>query len=369
MESGRERVIKAINHVEPEIVPVSMLGFDPVEPWLRRFEAQDPYDLREKLGLDTQFVRPVYTGPNAARGLDVWGNGAGVTGANGAGYGSAHGDFPLADASTVAEIDSYAWPSPDDFDYAVAAEVLRSVPQASARVIRMTYSMQRPAQSRTQAARSSFAGLYLLCSLFDLFGMEDALAKLYYEPRLIEAAVSQLEAFLLGFEERLLAATRGLADILHFEDDFASQQGMLLSPDHWRRFLKPTYKKIYALARSSGLKLEIHSCGTFRPVLPEMIDMGMDVWEPAQLHLPGNDPAELKREYGQHLTISGGISSQRTLPLGTPEDVRAEVRERIAVLGRGGGYICGPDHTVLADVPPENVFALLEAARTFRFQE
>jgi uroporphyrinogen-III decarboxylase len=96
-----------------------------------------------------------------------------------------------------------------------------------------------------------------------------------------------------------------------------------------------------------------------------MIDMGMDVWETVQVHLPGNEPEVLKREYGQHLAFYGAINSQRTLPFGTPEDVRAEVRERIRVLGKNGGYICGSDHSIMADVPIENVLAMLDEARRF----
>jgi uroporphyrinogen-III decarboxylase len=92
----------------------------------------------------------------------------------------------------------------------------------------------------------------------------------------------------------------------------------------------------------------------------------MDVWETVQVHLTGNSPEELKREYGGSLTFFGAVSTQRTLPYGTPEDVRAEVVDRIRVLGKGGGYICGPDHTVLGDVPIENVLAMLAAAREAR---
>jgi uroporphyrinogen decarboxylase len=325
--------------------------------------------LRAKLGLGLQFARPVYTGPKAELGLDIWGQSASVMGATGAGYSSVRGGYPLASATSVAEIDRFPWPDPDDFDYEVVAEVLRSVPGETARAIRTVYSIQRPGQTRTATARGLGPGSWipLLCTVFDLVGMEEALIWLHTQPVLVEAVVAHLEAFLLGFQRRLLEATRGLVDIFDFGDDFASQTGMLISPKHWRRFLKPTYAKIYALGQSYGLKVWIHSCGTFRPVLPDMIEMGMDVWETVQVHLPGNEPEVLKREYGRDLTFFGAISSQHTLPYGTPEAVRAEVRERIRVLGRGGGYICGPDHTVMADVPIENVLAMLEEARAFRF--
>ena len=139
----------------------------------------------------------------------------------------------------------------------------------------------------------------------------------------------------------------------------------MISPEYWRKYLKPTYRKIFDTAKNYGVKIWFHCCGTFRPVLPDLIDIGMDVWETVQVHLPGNEPEVLKREYGQQITFFGAINSQQTLPFGTPDNVRAEVRERVQVLGKGGGYICGPDHTVLPDVPIENVLPMLDEARKF----
>jgi uroporphyrinogen decarboxylase len=363
METSRDRMLKAINHIQPELVPTNILGFDPVDRWLERFQAADIFDLRAELGLDVQFARPVYIGPNAGLGLDIWGRSVSVMGATGAGYSSGRGGYPLTGATCVADIDKFPWPDPDDFDYQVVTEVLGNVPEHTARMARTVYSIQRPGQKRISAARGLGSWIPLLCTAFDLVGMEETLIRLHTEPALIEAVIAHLESFILGFERRLLDATCGLVDIFDFGDDFASQRGMLISPKQWRRFLKPTYAKIYGLAKSYGLKVWIHSCGTFRPVLPDMIDMGMDIWETVQVHLPGNDPQELKREFGDHLTFFGAINSQRTLPYGTPDDVRAEVKERIRVLGKRGGYICGPDHTLLADVPIENVLAMMDEAR------
>ena len=164
----------------------------------------------------------------------------------------------------------------------------------------------------------------------------------------------------------MIDASPAGVEIFWFGDDFASQTGMLLSPEHWRRYLKPVYARVFALAKSRGLKVWFHSCGTFRPVLPDLIDIGMDVWETVQAHLPGNDPAELKREYGRHITFYGGINSQLTLPYGTAEQVRAEVRQRVRVLGKGGGYICSSDHTILPGVPFDNVLAMIDEARKTR---
>jgi uroporphyrinogen decarboxylase len=218
----------------------------------------------------------------------------------------------------------------------------------------------------TQAARRvSGAWMPILCTLFEMFGLEETLVKLHTEPKIIEATIAQVEGFVLEMSRRYLEATRGVADIYWFGDDFATQRGILISPEHWRRFLKPTYKKIFALAKEYDLKVWFHCCGTFREVMPDLIDIGMDVWETTQVHLPGNEPEVLKREYGRDITFYGAINTQSTLPFGTVKDVRREVRERVQVLGEGGGYILGGDHTILPDVPMENVLAMVDEARNF----
>jgi len=365
-ETPRQRMLKAINHTQPEVVPVHIMGFAPIERWLEHYGVSDNFSLRERLGLDIQEARPVYIGANAERGLDIWGKKEGIGGAGGAGYSSARGGYPLAGATSVAEIERFAWPDPAQFDYQVVADVLRTVPDDIARFVKVQYLIQAHGQSRFEAARGGGPWIPLLCSLFDLFGMEEALVNLHTAPRLIEAAIAHLEELILGFSQRLLDATRGLADVFYFGDDFAGQRGLLISPQHWRRFLKPTYAKIYGLGKSYGLKVWVHECGTFRPVMADMIDIGMDVWETVQVHLPGNEPEVLKREYGRDLAFYGAVSTQHTLPFGTPQDVRAEVRERIRVLGKDGGYICGSDHSIIADVPIENVLAMVDEARKFR---
>ncbi|MDD1651235.1 MAG: uroporphyrinogen decarboxylase family protein, partial [Methylococcaceae bacterium] len=195
---------------------------------------------------------------------------------------------------------------------------------------------------------------------------QETLLNFHLRPEVMEAAVRRIEEFTLEFSRRSMEAGRGLADIYFYGDDFATQRGMMISPAHWRRFLKPTYRKIFALAKGMGYRVWFHSCGTFRPVLGDLVDCGMDVWETVQAHLPGNEPESLKRDFGKHITFYGAISTQHTLPEGTTDQVRSEVRERIRVLGEGGGYICGSDHGIMPDVPIDNVLALIDEARRFR---
>ncbi|MEE9400129.1 MAG: uroporphyrinogen decarboxylase family protein [Dehalococcoidales bacterium] len=371
METSKQRVLAAINHIQPDTTPVHIMGFEGIERWLELFGAEDDFELRIKMGLDLQTARPIYSGPNIERGVTIWGTEPNVSGYAGFGYSQAGKSYPLAGAGSVVDIERFAWPDPDDFDYEIVARTLKAAP-GKACVIRPQYTVQQDGYTREDAARggglvpsirASGAWMPILCGLFELFGLEETLIKFHAEPKIIEATITHVEAFILEFSRRQLEATRGMADIFWYGDDFATQRGILISPEHWRRFLKPTYKKVFELAKSYGVKMWFHGCGTFRPVLPDLIDIGMDVWETVQVHLPGNEPEVLKREYGQDITFYGAVNSQYTLPFGTPEEVRKEVRERIRVLGKGGGYICGADHTILPDVPVDNVLALLEEAR------
>jgi uroporphyrinogen decarboxylase len=209
----------------------------------------------------------------------------------------------------------------------------------------------------------SIGFLPVLNTLMDMFGMEEALILMLSEPEIAEAAIARIETFLLAAMKKIMDDFAPRAFAFWLGDDFSTQRGMMVSPEVWRKFLKPAYKKLFELVKSYNLLVWFHSCGTFRQVLPDLVDIGMDVWETVQAHLEGNDPQELKNEFGKYITFFGAINCQHTLPFGTPEDVRREVRERARILGKGGGYICGPDHSIQANMPPENLIALYDEIR------
>jgi uroporphyrinogen decarboxylase len=368
METSKERILKAIHHIQPEAVPINIEGiYADLQPWYDYFKVDNKLDLRDKLGVDLQCARPVYIGSGIEPGFTIFHTPADVYGAAGVGFGKGR-HYPLQDARTLHDIENFAWPDPDDFDYAVAARVLRSIPDDKAKRVEGKYALLTQGMTLEEATQKSGGNwLPVICTLFDLFGFEETLLKLWQAPVIIEATVRKVEEFALGFYKQLFEATQGLAQFVYMGDDFATQRGLLISPEHWRKYLKPTYKKYFALAKKYDLKIWFHSCGQFRPVMGDLIDIGLDVWETVQAHLPGNEPEDLKREYGDHITFFGGISTQTTLPFGSTDDVRLEVRERIAVLGKNGGYICGPDHGIMPDVPLENVLAMYDEARRFIF--
>ncbi len=161
-----------------------------------------------------------------------------------------------------------------------------------------------------------------------------------------------------------LAAAQRLArmgvDMIWLGDDVGHQTALLMSPQHWRRFLKPRLAELIATLRavSPQLKVAYHTDGRVHAIIPDLIEIGVDVLNPVQP--TAMDPVELKREYGRDLCFWGSIDEQYTLPFGTPGDVRREVRERIATLGAGGGLILGPTHHVQLDTPLENFWAMVE---------
>jgi uroporphyrinogen decarboxylase len=364
---SRSRALAAINHELPDRIPVSVGGITTPKPYAERLnlsrttdlpecgsgeglyhltepEAQALKELRGALGLDLARCAPKYTGPELTKWFSHWGTIA--QGPNDPGYSQSRIGNPLEGVTTLKQVESFAWPSVQTFDYAGLRKAAQEIGD-KARVLSIGWE---PVFNR----------------VLDLFGMEDAMMKLHLQPEFIEAAVAHIEEHILARAERALRAAADLFDIFGWGDDFATHRGLFISPEHWRRFFAPSYRRLIELVKSYGLKFNLHCCGTFIDVLPDLVDMGVDIWHPCQVHLPGNEPEFLKREFGEHLTFCGAINTQNTLPFGTIEDVRREVRERIAVLGRGGGYICSPDHDVLPEVPVDNLFALLDEAKKNR---
>ena len=185
------------------------------------------------------------------------------------------------------------------------------------------------------------------------------------EPMLYEAMLDRIFDVLHEYCRRLLDACGEAMDILCLGDDFATQRGLMISSEHWRRFIKPRLARLFELGKLRGKPVWFHSCGDVTSVLGDLIDVGIDVWETVQLHTLPISPEQLKRQYGKHLTFFGGINTQH-LPFTSVEAVGVEVERVIRILGRDGGYICGPDHHIKPDVPPANAVALFDTAAAFR---
>jgi uroporphyrinogen decarboxylase len=212
---------------------------------------------------------------------------------------------------------------------------------------------------RVAAVTDQFVILNVDLSLFErawtMRGMESLLMDMLEHPAFVDELLEAITEFNLAVIRR---GAQFPIDGVHFGDDWGQQQGMIMGPQLWRRFLKPHLARLYGAVHEAGKYVFIHSCGQVQQLFPDLIEIGLDCFNPLQPEVM--DVYEMKRLYGDRLSFDGGISTQRTLPYGTPEQVRAEVRRLISEIGKGGGYICAPAHSIPGDAQPENIMAMLE---------
>ncbi len=257
--------------------------------------------------------------------------------------------FPLAAARSIDDLRRYrGWADPDWFDYSVVKAQAAAARATGKVVIFMGDRMNRAAQLKP--------AMYLR-------GIEQILLDLVESPDLAGYIIGRVAEFYLEYCRRTFEAAGDGIDIFFMGDDFGTQQGPFVSPAMWRRFFRPGFAALVELGKRHGYRVAHHSCGSLKPIIPDLIDCGLDILNPVQPDVVDMDRKELKRLFGDRLTFHGSISIQRTLPFGTPDDVRREVAERMATLGPGGGFIFCTAHNIQADTPLENVLALFEAYR------
>ena len=172
---------------------------------------------------------------------------------------------------------------------------------------------------------------------------------------------NKVTEYFIGYFKKALEAANGRIDLAFTADDIGGQNDLLVSLPLWEEMIKPYHKRLNKTIHEYGAKIIYHSDGAVMKALDGLIDMSIDVLEALQFDALGMDPVELKEKAGDKLSFHGGVSVQSTLPFGTPEQVEAEVKERIKVLGKNGGYILAPSHAVQAGTPPENIYAFLKA--------
>jgi uroporphyrinogen decarboxylase len=194
------------------------------------------------------------------------------------------------------------------------------------------------------------------------------LMDLVESPRKAEALLDRLTEIHLENLEKFLDAVQGYVQIIQMGDDLGTQLAPQISPQMYRRFFKPRQRRIYEkVRRRSGIHLFFHSCGAIAPLLPDLIEIGVEIINPVQTSARGMEPERLKREYGKDLTFwGGGCDTQRILPHGTEREIDEHVRRRFEILAPGGGFVCTQVHNIMPNVPPRNIVAMIEAAKTFR---
>jgi uroporphyrinogen decarboxylase len=357
--NSRERVFMALNFEEPDRVPVDFWISRGSERKLESSLKISTQALLDAYDVDLRYIEgPKYVGPplikSADGSTDIWGvKRKTVTIRLGDGmevYQEVQ-EAPLASATSVEEINGYDhWPSADWLDYSEIAAQCEVIRNQERIVVFMGDRLNRIAQLKP--------AMYLR-------GMEQLLVDMALNPDLAKAILVKIRDFYRSYAERIFDAANGMLDILLTGDDFGSQQGPLISPAMWLEYMGQGFAEYVEIAKSYGVTVMHHTCGSVQPIIPLLIERGLDILQSLQPEASGMDPYGLKAEFGDRLAFHGGISIQRTLPFGTPEEVRNEVRDRVRALAPGGGYILCTAHNIQADTPVENVMALLEAYRAY----
>jgi len=194
-----------------------------------------------------------------------------------------------------------------------------------------------------------------------LRGLENALLDIAARPELARTMLARCARFAQDLARKACGSFE--LDWLWTGDDVAGQDSMIMSPEAWRDLIKPLLADIFRVGKSRGMWVAFHCCGAIGPIIPDLIEIGLDVLNPIQANCPGMNPIELKRQFGRALSFMGGVDTQGLLPFGSAGDVRREVARLIeGMTSDGGGYILAASHTIPPETPDENIFALYEEA-------
>jgi len=201
-------------------------------------------------------------------------------------------------------------------------------------------------------------GLTLFERAWSLRGMENLLMDFIDHPAFVDELFTSLADYVIAMINEALAFD---IDAVFFMDDWGHQHGLLMGPVHWHRFIRPVLERIYGHVRGAGKYVIIHSCGDVHELFDDLLGLGVHCFNPLQPEVM--DSTGIMRDYAGRLSFYGGISTQRTLPFGAPDDVRRETG-RLIGLGRDGGYICAPSQSIEGDVPLDNILALIDTVKS-----
>jgi uroporphyrinogen decarboxylase len=370
--NSRERVLKVLDHREADRVPVIMcgnhagisklaynklcryLGIVDTSPRLvdrvQQIVEPDEYVLR-KLGIDFRFIyakaprdwRPIEYSDDSFR--DEWGI---RLRRPPSGYWYDMVDHPLQEAN-LEDLENYQWPVPTD------AGRFEGLEKEAKKLYEETdYTLA------TSLVGSIYEQSWYLRS-YPKFTFD-----LYRNPTFAEKLMDKILEFHMAFFDRFLDSVGQYVQIVFVGDDLAEQKGPAIRPAIYRSLIKPRHRKLYQFIKSKAdVKLCYHSCGSVVPFIDDLVEMGVDILTPVQVSAADMDTKRLKNDFGDRISFLGGVDTQRVMPFGTVDDVKDEVKRRVEDLAPAGGYILGAVHNIQPEVPPENIFAMFNAARKY----
>ncbi len=377
---ARERVALALNHQEPDRIPIDLggsicssihrqayvelkhhLAMEVEEIQLVDYVQQLPYldeALLERFGVDFRMVQlPAATAPGLSifedgdylAFIDRWGSKLHMPRHGGLYFDWV--DFPIKEA-TLAALDQYTWPQPDP-------------PEYNARLREQARYLHE--NTPYALVGSAIIGGGIFEQPARTMGLENFLIALVKEPRFADRMMDQITDIYIESCDNYLEQVGEYLDVFTYWDDLAGQDGWLISPDIYRNRIKPKQRRLLeAIKRKTNAKVYYHSCGAAYDLIPDLIELGFDILNPVQVSARGMDTRRLKAEYGQDMVFwGGGVDTQHVLPFGRPGEVADEVKRRIDDLAPGGGFVFAAVHNIQALVPAENIVAAFDTALAY----
>lgn len=375
--NSRERVMLALNHKEADRVPIDLgstiissihknayldlkrhLDMEIEELRMCDFVQQLPYvdeALLERFAVDFRMVQlPAATAPdvtyfeegNYYAFVDRWGSKLHMPKQNGLYFDWV--EFPINEP-TMAALDAYQWPQPDP-------------PETNAKLREQAKYLYE--NTDYALVGSAIIGGGIFEQPARTMGLENFLVALLAEPAFADRLTAQITDIYIESCNNYLDQVGDYLQVFTYWDDLNSQAGWMISPDIYKRLIKPKQQQLVEAIRSkTDAKLFFHGCGAVSELIPHLIDLGFDIVNPVQVSAAGMDTKWLNKEFGQDIVFwGGGVDSQQILPFGTPKQVRDEVKRRMDDLAPGGGFVFANIHNIQAFVPPENIVAAFETA-------
>ena len=336
----RERWLAVLHGQKPDRTPMDYWATPEAhQKLMAHLGCHTDRELYKRLHIDRAIaVGPSYIGPPPAENADIFG-----CRYKRIDYGT--GSYneciyaPLSHFDSVDAIEAhYTWPSPDWYDYSTLS--------------------QRIIGWEDYPIRGGGSEPFLIYK--KLRGEARAFMDLVECPDIVNYCLDKLFDLAYINTQRIYEAAPGKIDLSYVAEDMGGQESLMVSPDHIRTFLLPRMKRMIDLAHQAGVFVFFHSDGAIRDILPDMIDLGIDVLNPIQWRCKGMEREGLMRDFGPSIAFHGGVDKQHTLSFGSVADVEKEVRDNLCILGAAGRYILAPCHNIQAVSPPENIVALYQ---------
>ena len=350
----KERVLATLNHQKTDRVPFFYWGVPEFsEKMMKHFNFSDIDEMLNFLDVDFRCVEPDYIGPalrieNEPQKTDIWGVKYKLAGNGSLKYWDID-KCPLEGAREVSVLADYNWPTTDLFDFSSLEKKVKKY------------------QNFALMTAPGYSSPGLLRIIQRLVGKENFNDIVMFHPKFFAVLVEKVSGFYMKFIDEFFKITGNRVDFIRIADSFGTQSGVSISAEMWEDICKPVIMNYYEIPKKLGVKFYMHSCGSIRKLIPEFITVGAHVIDPVETCAAGMTPDGLKKDFGDLISFCGGLDEELLLRKATTAKVKKGVNELLKIMAPNGGFILGPAQKLKVETPVENVVAMYEAAKEWKY--